>query len=230
MTSRTGMTEGMIGPLKRRAKATATATATARPSVRRKVAGLVVVIGAIALLAVALIPASNSTVAFPDREGGCGCHPYRTTPFLTVTGLPVGSYTPGLAYPFTVTVADPNGATGNNSFSVRLSTGARGGTLTTTDPNAEINVDGNASANDLVTPMSVSQWTLTWTAPASGTVAINVTAVMNQTTIIGTPPYDRITTTLTDAAAIPEFPALLIPVVGIGLAVVVAAKVTRKSK
>ena len=223
MTSRTGMTEGMIGPVKRRAKP------TARPSARRKVAGLVVVVGAIALLAVALVPASNSTVAYPDREGGCGCHPYRTTPFLTVTGLPVGSYTPGLAYPFIVTVADPNGAIGNNSFSVRLSTGARGGTLTTTDPNAEINTDGNASANDSVTPMSVSQWTLTWTAPASGTVAINVTAVMNQTSIIGTPPYDRSTVTLTDVA-IPEFPALLIPVVGIGLAVVVAAKVTRKSK
>jgi hypothetical protein len=203
---------------------------TARPSARNKFAGLVVVVGAIALLAVALIPASTTTVANPDREGGCGCHPYRTTPFLTVTGLPVGSYTPGLAYTFDVIVADPNGAIGNNSFSVRLSTGARGGTLTTTDPNAEINVDGNASANDSVSPMTVSQWTLIWTAPASGTVAINITAVMNQTTIIGTPPYDRITTTLTDSAAIPEFPALLIPVVGIGLAVVIAAKVTRKSK
>jgi hypothetical protein len=221
------MTEGMIGPLKRRAKA----TATARPSVRRKVAGLVVVIGAIALLAVALVPASNSTDAYPTREGGCGCHSYRTTPFLTVNGLPSGTYTPGLQYSVDVIVADPNGLTGENAFSFRITSPAvGGGTLATTDPNVEINTAIEASANDAVTPMTATQWTVLWTAPASGSVTINITSVMNQTSIIGTPPYDRYTVTLTEGAAIPEFPALLIPVVGIGLAVVVAAKVTRKSK
>lgn len=225
LTSRTGMTDSGRRPLRRMAKA------AAGPKARSKVTPLIVVVGAIALLAVVLIPASNSTVAYPDREGGCGCHPYTTTSFLTVSGLPSGSYTPGLAYTITVTVADSEPAIGENSFSIRLVTSTWvGGTLTTTDPNVEINTDQNASANDLVSPMSVSQWTAVWTAPTSGTVEINITAVMNQTAIVGTPPYDRITTTLTDGSAIPEFPAMLIPVVGIGLAVVIAARVTRKSK
>ncbi len=229
MTSRTEMTEGMIGPLKRSTKPAATATAT--PSARKKVAGLVVVIGAIALLAVALIPASNSTDAYPDREGGCGCHSYRTTPFLTVNGLPSGTYTPGQQYSVDVIVADPNGLTGENAFSFRITSPAvGGGTLATTDPNVEINTAIQASANDSVTPMTATQWTVLWTAPASGSVTINITAVMNQTSILGTPPYDRYTVTLTEGAAIPEFPVLLVPVVGIGLAVVVAAKVTRRSK
>ncbi len=225
MTSRTGMTEGVIGPVKRRAKT------TARPSLRRKFTGLAVIMGAIALLAVALVPASNSTDATPDQEGGCGCHSYRTIAFLTVNGLPTGTYTPGLQYSVDVIVADPNGLTGENAFSFRITSPAvGGGTLATTDPNVEINTAIQASANDSVTPMTATQWTVLWTAPASGSVTINITAVMNQTSILGTPPYDRYTVTLTEDAAIPEFPALLIPVVGIGLAVVVAAKVTRKSK
>jgi hypothetical protein len=220
------MTEGMIGPLKRRAEA----NATARPSARKKVAGLVVVIGAIALLAVALVPASNSTDAYPDREGGCGCHSTQAT-FLTVNGLPTGTYTPGLQYAVDVIVADPNGLTGENAFSFRITLPTvGGGTLATTDPNVEINTAIQASANDTVIPMTATQWTVLWTAPASGAVTINITAVVNQTSILGTPPYDRYTVTLTEGAAIPEFPALLIPVVGIGLAVVVAAKVTRRSK
>jgi hypothetical protein len=216
------MTEGMIGPAKRRA------TATARPSLRRKFTGLAVVMGAIALLAVALVPASNSTDATPDQEGGCGCHSYRIIAFLTVNGLPTGTYTPGLQYSVDVIVADPNGLTGENAFSFRISAG--GGTLAETDPNVEINSATQASANDTVSPMTATQWTVLWTAPASGSVTINITAVMNQTSILGTPPYDRYAVTLTEGAAIPEFPALLIPVVGIGLAVVVAAKVTRRSK
>jgi len=224
LTSKTGMTASERIFLRRMAKA-------AGPKARSKVTPLIVVVGAIALLAVVLVPASNSTVAYPDREGGCGCHPYRTTSFLTVGGLPDGSYTPGSPYTITVTLADSEPTVGENSFSIRLvSSTWVGGTLSTTDPNVEINADGNASANDVVVPMSVSQWTVLWTAPASGTVEINITAVMNQTAIVGTPPYDRITTTLTDGSAIPEFPAMLIPVVGIGLAVVIAAKVTRKSK
>lgn len=224
MTSGTGMTDSGRIPLRRMART------AARPKARSKVIPLVVIVGAIALFAIVLAPASRTTVAYPDREGGCGCHPYTATSFLTVSGLPVGSYTPGLAYTITVTVADPEPAIGNNSFSLRLVSSAGGGTLTTTDPNAEINADGNASANDLVTPMSTNQWTVVWTAPTSGTVSINVTAVMNQTTIPGTPPKDQVTTTLTDSSAIPEFPAMLIPVVGIGLAVVIAARVTRKAE
>jgi hypothetical protein len=225
ITNRTGMTGGIRRPVRRKAQA------SARQSVRRNVAGLVVVLGAIALLAVALVPASNTTVAHPSNEGGdCGnCHPYRTTSFLTVSGLPVGSYTPGLAYTVIVTLADPNGATGENSFDLILS--AAGGTLTTTDPNAEINAATEASAEDSVSPMSASQWTVLWTAPTSGTVTIDVWAVMDQTGATGIKAvYDLKTSTLTAGAAIPEFPALLIPVVGIGLAVVVAAKATRKSE
>jgi len=225
ITSRTGMTGSIRRPVRRKAKA------SARPLVQRKVAGLVVVLGAIALLAVALVPASNTTVAHPTNEGGdCGgCHPYRTTSFLTVSGLPVGSYTPGLAYTVIVTLADPNSATGENSFDLILS--AAGGTLTTTDPNAEINTATEASAKDSVSPMSASQWTVLWTAPTSGTVTIDVWSVMDQTGATGIKAvYDLKTSTLTAGAAIPEFPALLIPVVGIGLAVVVAAKAMRKSE
>jgi len=225
MTSRTGMTDSVRRPPPRRAKE------PARPSVRRNLFALVVVVGAIALLAVALFPASNTTVGHPTNEGGnCGnCHPYRTTSFLTVSGLPIGSYTPGLAYTVTVTLADTNGATGENSFDVILSAG--GGTLTTADPNAEINSVTEASANDGISPMSVSQWTVRWTAPTSGTVTINVWSVMDKTGATGiNAQYDRNTITLTAGAAIPEFPTLLIPVFGIGLAVVVAAMVTRKSK
>jgi len=219
------MTGSIRRPVRRKAKA------SARPLVQRKVAGLVVVLGAIALLAVALVPASNTTVAHPTNEGGdCGgCHPYRTTSFLTVSGLPVGSYTPGLAYTVIVTLADPNSATGENSFDLILS--AAGGTLTTTDPNAEINTATEASAKDSVSPMSASQWTVLWTAPTSGTVTIDVWSVMDQTGATGIKAvYDLKTSTLTAGAAIPEFPALLIPVVGIGLAVVVAAKAMRKSE
>jgi len=224
LTSRTGMTDSGRRSLRRMAKAAAGQKA------RSKVT-LIVVAGAIALLAVVLVPASNSTVAYPDREGGCGCHPYTTTSFLTVSGLPSGTYTPGLAYTITVTVADSEPAVGENSFSIRLVTSTWvGGVLTSTDPNVAIDTTQNASTDDLVTPMMATEWTAVWTAPASGTVAINITAVMNQTAIVGTPPYDRITTTLTDGSAIPEFPAMLIPVVGIGLAVVIAARVTRKSK
>lgn len=224
LTSRTGMTDSGRRSLRRMANAAAGQKA------RSKVT-LIVVVGAIALLAVVLVPASNTTVAFPDREGGCGCHTYRTTSFLTVGGLPSGTYTPGWAYTITVTVADSEPAIGENSFSIRLVTPTwAGGVLTTGDPNVEINTDQNASANDFVSPMMATEWTAVWTAPASGTVEINITAVMNQTAIAGTPPYDRITTTLTDGSAIPEFPAMLIPVVGIGLAVVIAARVTRRSK
>jgi phosphotransferase system glucose/maltose/N-acetylglucosamine-specific IIC component len=134
-----------------------------------------------------------------------------------------------LAYTVIVTLADPNGATGENSFDLILS--AAGGTLTTTDPNAEINSATEASASDSVSPMSASQWTVQWTAPTSGTVTIDVWAVMDQTGATGIKAkYDLRTSTLTAGPAIPEFPALLIPVVGIGLAVVVAAKATRKSE
>lgn len=226
ITNRTGMTDSVRRPLKRRA------TAATRPTRRSKVASLVVVAGALALLAVALFPASTTTVGHPANVGGnCGpsCHPYRTTSFLTVSGLPAGSYTPGLAYAVTVTLADTNGATGQNNFNFIISTG--GGTLATTDPNAMFYSSTQVTPNHLISPMTVSQWTLQWTAPTSGTVTINVWSVMDKTGATGqNAPYDRNTITLTAGSAIPEFPTLLIPVVGIGLAVVVAAMVTRKTK
>lgn len=223
MTSGTGVTASVRRPPKRKANA------ATRPLMRSKVTALVVIVGALALFVVALFPASNTTVGHPTNEGGnCGnCHPYRTTSFLTVSGLPTGSYTPGLAYTVTVTLADPNGATGENSFDFILS--AACGTLTTTDPNAEINSVTEASAKDSVAPMSVSQWTVRWTAPTSGTVTLNVWSVMDQTGATGiNAKYDRNTFTLTAGAAIPEFPALLVPVIGI--AVVVATRITKRQK
>src|SRR5512137_3007463 len=57
---------------------------------RGRITALLVVAGVIAVLAIALLP-GEKTSAFPTREGGnCGpgCHPYRTTSFLTVTFSP----------------------------------------------------------------------------------------------------------------------------------------------
>ena len=224
MTSKEGMTDSKKSTRERSPRT------VMRQSQRGKIAALVVILGAVVLLTVALVPASDTTLATPTREGGncSNCHPFRTTTFLSTSGLPVGSYTPGHVYTGTVTLADANGATGENSFDFILSAG--GGTLATTDLNAEINSATEASANDGVSPMSTSQWTVQWTAPASGTVTINLWSVMDETGATGiNAPYDHTTTTLTAGAAIPEFPTILIPVVGIGFAVVIAIMITRRS-
>lgn len=197
---------------------------------RGRLTAILVIAGVIAVLAVALVPADR-TVAFPTREGGnCGpgCHPYRTTSFLTVTSSPVisgGLYVPSTTYTFTITLADTNGATGENNFDLILSAG--GGTLATTDPNAEINSATEASANDAVSPMTVSTWTVQWTTPASGAVTMNTWAVLSGTATGQSAPYDRITSNLS-AGAIPEFATMLVPVFGIAIAVIVISKVSKK--
>lgn len=191
---------------------------------------LLVVIGVIAVVAVGVAPVQK-TSATPMREGGnCGnCHPYRTTSFLTVTYSPTitgGLYVPGATYTVTITLADTNGATGVNSFDFIISAG--GGTLTTTDPNAEINSATEASANDGVSPMSTSTWTIKWTAPSSGTVTVNTWSVMSGTATGNSAPYDRVTTTF-GASSIPEFPIFLLPVIGIAGAVIVVSRMKKSA-
>lgn len=225
LTDRTGVTASVRTPRIRKTYA------TEKPSSRRRITALLVTVGALALLAVALFPASTTTLGHPTNVGGnCGnCHPLRTTAFLTVNGLPTGSYTPGHVYTVTVVLADTNGVTGQNNFNFIIPTG--GGTLATSDPNAMVYSATQVTPNHSISPMTFSTWTLQWTAPSSGTVAINVWAVMDETGATGiNAPYDHNTITLTAGAPIPEFPTLLIPVIGIGLAVVVAATVARRSK
>ncbi len=195
---------------------------------RTKLSLAALAMGAIAVLAIALVPADHS-VATPSKEGGnCGnCHPYRTASFITVSGRPAGTYTPSMAYTVTISLSDTNGATGDNNFNFIISAG--GGTLATSDPNAEINSATEASAKDSVSPMSASSWTLTWTAPSTGSVTINTWAVMSTTAATGVDaPYDLKTVTLSQGAAIPEFPALLVPVIGMAIAIIVVARIKRK--
>ncbi len=192
---------------------------------RGRLTVLFVIVGIAAVLAISYLPTDISN-ATPGRTGGnCGnCHPYRATSFLTVTFSPTitgGQYIPNTVYTITITLADTNGATGRNSFDLILSAG--GGTLSTTDPNAEINSATEATA--LV--YTVASWTVEWTAPASGAVTINTWAVLSGTATGSSAPYDRITTSL-GASAIPEFPVLIIPIFAAGAAVVLGVRASRK--
>src|SRR4030042_709115 len=151
-------------------------TARTHRTYRFRMAALVGVAGFVLLLALAFPPVQATTATTP-REGPCGgCHPTGAEGLLTVTGLSA-TYDPSVTYTITITVADANGANGENSFSMDVS----GGTMTAamqTDPNVEINSENaRASANDGVPIMSVSSWQVKWTAPSSGQVTFTVNAV-----------------------------------------------------
>jgi len=145
---------------------------------------------------------------------------------MTVTGLPSGTYVPGQQYTLTISIVDTTPGTGYNSFDLLVTAG----TLATTDPNAETNTptagyNAEASANDLVTPMTATTWTVVWTAPLSGSAGVEIWAVMG----------DGLTGTLDiwdhesySYSAIPEFPTLLIPVVGAVGALVLASRVSKR--
>ncbi len=184
---------------------------------------LLAIAGIAAIIALTLLPADQS-VATPTREGTCGCHPTGAETLLVVTGLPDTTYDPGTVYTITITVDDTNGVTGENAFSMDV---VGGGTLSTTDPNVELNTGTQASANDGVSPMTVSSWTVEWTAPQTGSVTFTVYAVSSGADTGNDAPTDSDAIAL-NANEIPEFPALLLPLVGIVASVLIASRLTRK--
>jgi len=222
MISRTGLTGEAIEsdrqvPRARKLRSTHTRLAAA--------AG---VIGIMAVLALALIPVQSST-ATPTREGSCACHPTGGDELLTVTGLPA-SYEPGITYTIVITVADSNGATGENSFSMDIVGGGMMNASMQTDPNVEINIENQrASANDSVSPMDVSSWQVNWTAPSSGPVTFTVNAVTASDTANGQDALTDSDEIAVDVTAIPEFPTLIIPLFAILAAVLIAVKATKRT-
>lgn len=221
MTPRIGLTADAVGPRKviRRAKA--------RSSNRFRVAALVGVAGFVLLLALAFAPLQTTT-ATPTREGTCdSCHPTGAEGLLIVTGLPA-TYDPSVTYTITITVADTNGATGENSFSMDVTGGVMNLAMQT-DTNVEINtVNVRASANDGVSPMSVSSWQVKWTAPSSGQVTFTVNAVSANDVDNGNNAPTDSDQIVVDATAIPEFPTLIIPIFAVVGAVLIAARAAKR--
>jgi len=188
-------------------------------------------IGAIAtMIGLALLPA-QPTAARETREGGScsephgGCHSGAQTPsMLTVTGLPAGSFVPGQQYTVHIVISDSNGAgTGYNSFDMIINAG----TLSTTDPEVEINnAAGEASANDMADLMAATTFDVVWTAPLSDSANIEIWGVMGDGAGSMLDIWDREVFSYT---AIPEFPMILLPIVGVGIAVVLAARLSKKN-
>lgn len=194
----------------------------------RALAAMIILVSTVGVAALALYP-TQTAEGFPQSEANpCNCHPYGPDSLLAVTGIPT-AYLPGATYTITVSVNDLNGLTGNNSFVMDI-TG--GGTMTAamqTDPNIEINtVNARASVNDTKLPMHLASWDVVWQAPLSGDVTFNVTAVSASDTATGSDaPKDSDQVTISPSA-IPEFPTLLVPLIGIiGILVVMRIAVRR---
>lgn len=201
----------------------------------KRLTALAVVASAFAILALVMLPSGNST-ARPILEGTpcgdtySGCHDgAQTASMLTVTGLPGGSYVPGQPYTVTITITDTNGgATGENAFDFLVT----GGTVTESDPNAETNTPpagyaGEASADDSVSPMGATTWTVVWTAPASGSATVEVWAVMGDGAGGIHDIWDYETQSYSD---IPEFPTLVLPLIGVLGILVVVVRFKRKAQ
>lgn len=166
----------------------------------------VLVIGVSALaLAIALLP-SEQTSSFPSKtDGSCGgnnCHPLTTASYITVTGFPSGTYTPGMNYSITLSVPDTS-TEGDNNFNFIVSAG----TLGSLDPNVDV-VDSLQVAAQTTT---VGSWSFYWVAPASGSVTADAWAVDGSNSGKDDP-YDHLTF---GSAEIPEFGILAVPIVGI---------------
>jgi len=194
---------------------------------RRRIALAAASLAIAGLLAIVLLPADR-TSATATREGGnCSdCHDGgQTTSMMSVTGLPVGTFTPGQQYTVTVSITDTNsGSTGENSFDFL----ATAGSITTSDANVEVNTptsgySAEASANDAVADMTATTFTLVWTAPVSGDATIEVWAVMGDGAGGTVDIWDHESY---NYAAIPEFPAVLVPVLGIAAALVAAFRLS----
>lgn len=203
-------------------KSTETRTRRAGGPSGRTRMGILVAIAAAVVAVVALLPASNSTALETNEGGSCdGCHGAGGTSLMTVTGLPVGSYNPGQDYVITITIADANGVSESNAFDMIVSAG----TLTETDANAEINSATEASSADSG-DFTVSSWTVTWTAPASGSVSFDIWGVYGTS---GGAPSDLYEHESYNISEIPEFPMVLFPVIGM-IGAVLAVSVFRKKQ
>ncbi len=200
-----------------------------RRRIPRTILGLVITgIALLALVAVLLAP-SGETAAIPGRTGGnCNgsgsCHPLTTTSFLSVDGFPA-QYMPGAEYTITVTLADTNGWTSENSFDMILSAG--GGSMVGINPYVK-NITGSLQvATNQAFNTTVAQWTVKWTAPASGDVTINTWAVLGTGGVAADSPYEHTTTTVTQSA-IPEFSFALLPIAGVAVALLLVARVSKR--
>jgi len=144
---------------------------------------------------------------------------------LTVGGLPGGTYVPGQQYTITITITDSNGAgTGNNNFDII----ANAGTFSNPDPNTEVNAPASgaeASANTGVNHMTLTTGSVVWTAPLSGSVTIDVWAVMGDGQLGTLDIWDHKSYT---SSEIPEFTILILPLIGIVGIVILASRAMKK--
>ena len=195
-------------------------------SAKRRVLGILLVGAIVAALAVALAPI-GTTSATPTREGGAcsGCHEGAQTPsMLTVTGLPSGTYVPGQPYTITITITDTNGNTindGQNNFDII----ATAGTFSSPDANTEVNSATEASTLDSADHYTLTSGSVVWTAPASGSVTIDVWAVMGDGATGTLDIWDHETYT---SSEIPEFTILILPLIGVVGIVVLASRAMKK--
>ena len=196
---------------------------------RRRLVPLMMVGLAVAVIAIALVPAQQGAARPTFTGGACsstysGCHDGAQTPsMMTVTGLPGGTYIPGQPYDIKITITDTNGAaTGENAFDLLVNSGS----LSSTDPNVEIvNPASEAKANTGVDLRLATTFNVTWTAPLSGTATFEIWAVMGDGAGSAHDIWDRETYSF---GTVPEFPMILIPIVGVGLAVILALRLSKK--
>lgn len=207
----------------------AKSSSTTSSTRRRRIAAMLIVGVFAATIGLALIPAQN-TEARPTFTGGdcsssySGCHSGAQTPaMMAVTGLPAGSYVPGQVYTIKVTITDTNGiATGQNAFDMLIV----GGSLASSDPNVAI-VDqyAEAKANTGVDLKTATTFNVSWTAPISGSASFEIWGVMGDGAGGTLDIWDR---EVYSYSAVPEFPMILVPVIGIGIAVLLASRLVKK--
>jgi hypothetical protein len=132
----------------------------------KKISGLGFCIVIVIIMVVTGVLGKSSDM-YDTAQTGCTCHDANpdASVIITVTGFPV-EYTPSTTYPVTITVS--GGAAGvEGGFNLEVSAG----TLSTSDTNVNINApqDQATQSNDLV-----RSWTISWTAPSTGTGTVNV--------------------------------------------------------
>ncbi|MCU0853101.1 MAG: hypothetical protein MUC90_07635 [Thermoplasmata archaeon] len=190
-------------------------------SKRGKTAGVMLALGLVAAVAFSLAPVLNSA-ALDETEGGdCSlCHNGPDTDsLLTHSGVP-SSYTPGNTYTITIQITD---GAGTQSFDLIVSAG----TLSNPSTNAEINSATEASANDGVDLSAATTFTVDWTAPSSGSVTFDFWGVSGNGASAMNDPWDHDTVSIAD---VPEFPTLLLPVMGMLGGVFAITFMGRKAK
>ena len=206
-----------------------------RRSRRRRLHAISLAMVAIAAIAIALIPAQHTEATETKEGGGCGaptgCHDNNglkapSPSLMTVSGFPAGTYVPGFAYTITIQVVDSL-AGGKNSFDLLTTAG----TLTSSDSNVETNIppsgySAEASQNDSAATKTATTWTLVWTAPASGSVTIDVWAVVGDGTTGTKDPFDH--ETFVYSGTIPEFPILVVPIIGMLAVVAIASRFLKR--